>query len=103
MPSTHVYVSIEVLPADCAHLCRVVRHAGLTSLTVDPRATRMQVHDYCAQFLTDAENNRLRQECGQPPVGQAMDDDMMDGMAMTAEQIPPALRWPDLVVAQRVG
>lgn len=91
--AAHVFVVIAVLPPGPL-LCRVVRHLGITVLTVDPRATKLEVHDYCAQMLTRAENNRLREACGQPACGQPMDDAMMEGLAMTADELPADLRWP---------
>lgn len=95
--SRRVYVSLRRLPDAClpAH---VVRRRGVTVLLVDARSSKLEIVAYCADHLTEAENNVLRAACGQPPVGQSMSPDMTEGPCLT--ELPETLVMPTEVPAQ---
>jgi hypothetical protein len=86
-----VYLSIRRLP-DLCRPAHVVRHAGMTVLLIDDRSSRLEVVQYCCDELTVQELNVLRAAYGEPPVGQSLSPEALEGPCRL--DVPASLRLP---------
>lgn len=81
-----------------ARPCFVTRHDGMTLLTIDPTAGKLEVADYCAQRLTTEEFQLLRRGYGAGPIGTPAPDCFMEGTVFL--YVPAALRLPGAPAVQ---
>lgn len=86
-----IFVSIVELADECRP-CWIETEDGVTMILMDPRSRRLEIIEWCVDNLSAAEGNTLRAAYGQPPRGQQMSDEFVDGPCMLF--IPEALRVP---------
>lgn len=81
-PQPQIFVIIESMPPLCRP-CHVKRFRGALVLWCEPTAPRVDVALWITDHLSHAERNALRDALGQPPIGQPMTDDFLDGTMAT--------------------
>lgn len=84
----HIYVWITELP-EAGRPCMVSRSARTTLLAIHPGVSRLSIIDWANTNLSDWELNLYRAAYGQPPVGQPMQEWIMQGE--TFPTVPPAI------------
>lgn len=87
-PPVEVYVRLAILQRPPVH---VWRRDGMTLLTCDPRATRMQITARSVELLEDEEIAVVRRGYGLPPIDERAPDWITED-APAFLYVPPTLR-----------
>lgn len=78
------------------HPAHVVRENGMTLLTVDPTALRVEFVFWGQENLTDAERIALREAFGAPTdLRRPVPDELLDGPVWRPWEVPKPLQLPD--------
>lgn len=85
------YVSFQQI-CSCCFPIYVARQGPNTLVLVDPRATKVQMLNACADVLEPWEFDAARRAYGQPPSGEPMDSFFVEGLVMP--YVPPEIRLP---------
>lgn len=88
-PEPQVFVRLQYLQS--GRPSHVWRSDGMTLLTCDPRASRLEITSYNLQILTEQEANIIRRAYGLPPVHESAPDWITED-APAFLYVPPAVR-----------